>query len=327
MKKSIFAISIFLGVATSVVYAQQEKLLTHFIYDKMSLNPAATGIMEGIVGTMAYRNQWDKVNGAPNSVLFNFEKDLTNEFMGGVGISFYHDAIGEMRQNNVLLNYRLPIPVQIGGAHQGIMNVGIGLGLVNVGFDPEWVPPTDINDPLLPLKTAGSGFDLNLGFYWDGNKDPMRPYYVGFSMTHLTQAKIANNVNYSNARHYFLMGGYKMMNVLGEGRTLDFQLLSRTDMVKYSAEVNARYIHLLNEPKGQSVYGGLTGRVSDGVGLMLGYIQNLNDPSSNLTIGYSYDITMNKLRDISKGSHEFVLRYIKLIPPPPVQKSKHPRWL
>jgi type IX secretion system PorP/SprF family membrane protein len=319
MKKSIFTISTFMLLAASTV-AQQEKLLTHFIYDKMSINPGSTGLDQGIGATMIYRNQWDKVNGAPNSLLFNLEGNLDRVFTGGAGISFYHDAIGEMKQNNLLLNYSLHVPLQIGGEHQGILGAGVGLGLVNVGFDPQWVPPVTPDDPLLPLATSGGALDLNFGLFWRGNKNAMRPYYVGVSATHLTQAQI-KNVNYSNARHMFLIGGYTMFDVLGEGKSLDFQMLARTDMVKYSAEINARYLHTLNAQRNTQVYGGITYRVSDGAGLMLGYVQG------PLTVGYSYDMTLNKLRDISKGSHEIVLRYIKLIPPPPVQKAKHPRWL
>jgi len=126
--------------------------------------------------------------------------------------------------------------------------------------------------------------------------------------------------------HLFMIGGYTMYDVFGEGKSLDFQLLSRTDLVKYSAELNVRYLHTLNPTKGNQVYGGLTYRISDGAGLMLGYQQDIN-PLTRFVVGYSYDITLNKLRDISKGSHEFVLRYIKLIPPPTVQQAKHPRWL
>lgn len=330
MKKSILTLSTFVALTSSVTFAQQEKLLTHFIYDKMSINPAATGLEQGICGTMAYRNQWDKVNGAPNSVLFNLEADLSNlsnTVPGAVGVSFYHDAIGEMRQNNLLLNYSLPITVNLNGAYRGTMSVGFGLGLVNVGFDPAWVPPVTLQDPLLPIKTAGGAMDMNLGLLWRGNANATRPYYVGFSMTHLNQAVVTNSVSatYSNARHMFLIGGYSMYNVFGDGRSLDFQMLGRTDMVKYSAELNVRYLHQLSQAKLDHVYAGITTRAADGVGVMLGYVKQ--NALSKMTIGYSYDLTLNKLRDISKGSHEIVIRYVKLIPPPPLQKSKHPRWL
>lgn len=314
MKKSIFVITAFFAFASSVVYSQQEKLLTHFIYDKMSINPGSTGLDQGLSATMVYRNQWDKINGAPNSFLFNGEANLNRVAHGGAGISFYHDAIGEMKQNNLILNYSLPVRIQ----HAGTLGIGIGLGLVNIGFNPAWIPPTTLNDPLLPIASSGSSLDLNFGLFWKGDKN----YYIGFSSTHLTQAEIKNNVNYTNARHYFFMGGYTFANIFGPNKSIDAQVLGRSDLIKYSAEVNVRYLHGLDLNKGSQVYGGLTYRITDAIGLMLGFI-----PNKSIVMGYSYDFTTNKLSSISRGSHEFILKYIKILPAPPVQKSKHPRWL
>lgn len=104
MKKSLLALST-LMLASTGVFGQQDMALTHFIYNKMSFNPGATGIDEGICGTMTYRNQWDKVNGAPNSAVFNAEANLEGWLPAGVGLTVMHDAIGFNRQNNVLLNY------------------------------------------------------------------------------------------------------------------------------------------------------------------------------------------------------------------------------
>ena len=92
-----------LGCLPFVSVAQQDKLLTHFIFDKMSINPGETGIDEGLCGAMIYRNQWNRVTGAPNSFVLNAEANINDYFPGGVGISFYHDAIGFARQNNFLL--------------------------------------------------------------------------------------------------------------------------------------------------------------------------------------------------------------------------------
>jgi len=47
----------------------------------------------------------------------------------------------------------------------------------------------------------------------------------------------------------------------------------------------------------------------------------------NMTVGYSYDITTNKLANVSRGSHELVVKYCYFLPPPPVTKANHPRWL
>jgi len=312
MKANFLVFSFFVFCLCSNAFAQQDKLITHFMYDKMSLNPGKTGLDGGICATSMYRNQWDKVNGAPNSVVLNVEADMTRWFPGGLGISFFHDAIGFNRQNNVMLNYAFPL--EIPGA--GKLGIGIGVGMMNFSMNPEWVPPTTINDPTLPSAYSAINVDLNFGIYFKGVQD----YYVGISSTHLSESSLVSDANplnvttYNTARHYYLMGG-KTFNNIGDG-VIETNAIVRTDLVQLSADVNARYIWK------QKAYGGLTYRVSDAVAVMLGY-----NPINNFTVGYSYDISINKLSSISRGSHEILVKYCYYLPPIPIQKSKHPRWL
>ncbi len=308
MKKRLLALSAFVAMTTGVSFGQQDKLLTHFIYDKMTINPGSTGLDEGICGTMIYRNQWDKVNGAPNSAVFNVEANMNRYFPGGLGLSFYHDAIGFARQNNLLLNYSYPIQI----SNKGILGVGIGVGIVNFGMDPTWIPPTQQQDNTLPGKTAGTNLDFNAGLYW---KSLDNRYFAGISSTHLSESDI-KTVNYSTFRHYNVLGGYRFINLIGQGQDIDAQVLMRTDLVKFSADINVRYMHQ------NLFYGGLTYRTSDAIAVMLGFT-----PFQNFTVGYSYDLTINKLSNISRGTHELAVKYCYFIPPAPVQKSKHPRWL
>lgn len=295
-------------VVTSNLSAQQDKLITHFIYDKMTINPGETGLDRGICATTIYRNQWDKVNGAPNSAILNIEANLSPYFKaGGFGISFFHDAIGFSRQNNVLLNYSYPL--QIGNA--GTLGIGVGVGIVNYGMSPVWVPPTTPIDPSLPIGFSATNLDLNFGLYWKGNND----YYAGISSTHLSESLLTTGTSsYQTARHYYVMGGKKFNNIAGGD--IDAQVLMRTEMVKFSADINVRYIWR------NIAYGGLTYRTVDAVGLMLGWM-----PLPGMTVGYSYDITTNKLASVSRGSHEILFKYCMYLPPIPVTKSNHPRWL
>ncbi len=313
MKKRLLALST-LVLASAGVYGQQDIALTHFIYNKMLFNPAAAGIDEGVCGTLTYRNQWDKVNGAPNSALFNAEANIERWFPAGVGISFAHDAIGFNRQNNLLLNYSQHI---VTGS--GTLGIGVGVGMVNFGLDPNWVPPSTLIDPSLPAKTSATTLDLNAGLYWKG---ATKPYYIGLSSTHLSAPDIAqasilgagSSVSYNTARHYYVMGGYTIEH-LGPG-DLDLQAMMRTDLVKYSVDINARYI------VNKMFYGGLTYRTSDAIAVMAGFMID-----RKFVVGYSYDLTLNKLSSVSRGTHELMVKYCYFIPPAPVQKSKHPRWL
>ena len=308
-------LTILLVAVIGSVQAQQDKLVTHFIFDKMSINPGKTGLdlYNGICATTIYRNQWDKVNGAPNSAILNIESNLSRFLPGGIGINFYHDAIGFSRQNNLLLNYSYPI--QIG--REGVLGVGVGIGIMNFGMDPEWVPPTQAFDPTLPVGFAATAVDANFGLYFQ-SKD----YYVGISSTHLTESDLSKAVSqvtqsYQTARHYYLMGGYKFKDVMNG--TIDAQMLVRTDFIRFSADLNARYLFKLDD---KDAYGGLTFRTSDAIAVMLGY-----SPMPKLQVGYSYDITVNKLASISRGSHELMVKYCYFIPPPPKTKARHPRML
>ena len=309
-------LSLVICLASGVLFGQQDKLLTHFMYDRMSINPGETGLDDGICATSIYRNQWDKVNGAPNSAVLNVAANMNRFFPGGLGLSFYHDAIGFSRQNNLLLNYSYPISL----GNVGVLGAGIGVGMMSYAMNPSWIPPQTLNDPSLPGNDFSAiSLDLNFGLYLKG-----RNYYAGLSSTHLSESEMLGSATgigvagYSTARHYYLMGGYKLPNIASGA--LDFNLMMRTDLVKYSVDINSRYF--FKKDSKEFGYLGLTYRTSDAIGIMLGY-----NAFKNFTCGYSYDITVNKLSSISRGSHEFFVRYCFYLKNPPKTYSTHPRWL
>ena len=230
------------------------------MFDKMSINPGKTGIdmYNGFCATSIYRNQWDKVNGAPNSAILNVEGNLTRFFPGGIGVNFYHDAIGFARQNTMLVNYSYPL--QIGRV--GVLGIGVGIGFMNYGMDPTWVPPTGVPDPSLPVGFSATSIDANFGLYFQAKN-----YYAGFSTTHLSESDLAADptnlaLSFQTARHYYIMGGYVVKDAFGTGNNIDIQTLVRTDLIKYSMDLNARYMMELG---GNQAYGGLTFRTSDAI--------------------------------------------------------------
>jgi len=306
---------LFFSLSLTGLFAQQDKLITNFMYDKMSINPGKTGIdmNNSICATSIYRNQWDKVNGAPNSAVLNIEGNFSRLFKGGLGLAFYHDAIGFSRQNNLLLNYSYPI--QIGNV--GVLGLGVGIGIINYGIEPNWVPPTSTIDPSLPTGFAATNLDANFGAYFQG-----KDFYAGLSSTHLSESLLEKSVagldqNYQTARHYYLMGGKTFDDVLN-GK-IDAQVLMRTDLVKLSFDLNARYFYTLND---QVLYGGISYRNSDAIAVLFGY-----SPIERFTVGYSYDITINKLSSVSRGSHEILFKYCFNLPEPKMTYSRNPRWL
>lgn len=307
--KRLLLITVLFSSTVFYTFGQQDKILTHFIFDKMSINPGATGVgmSHEVCGTMIYRNQWDKFNGAPNSVLANAEANLSRYFPSAAGISFYHDAIGFSRQNNVTLNYSYHLPLD-----DGMLGIGAAVGLNSFGMSPTWVTP-DGNpfDGSLPQEKSQATFDANFGLYYMS----MAGWYAGISTTHIPAMEI-EDLNYNTARHYYAMGGYKLEDAF-EMNDLDLEAnaLVRTDLKFLSADINVRAIWQ------DKFYGGLTFRTTDAIGIMAGLNWN------SFTFGYSYDITINRVSSVSAGSHELMVKYCYPLPPIPVTKARNPRYL
>jgi type IX secretion system PorP/SprF family membrane protein len=315
MKKGLAFL--FCYMAVNLSFGQQDKQYTHYMFDKMSFNPAATGF-KGYCGTLIYRNQWDRVQDAPNSTLLNVQANLPKQNLG-VGLSFTNDAIGFQRNNTVTVN----------GAYHfvtnaGVLSGGLGLGIINVGFSPNWVPPTDVIDPLLPGAQAGTGFDVNLGLYWHGTT---APYYVGISTTHLAPPTLSS-INFSVARHYYVIGGYdwNMSDQFNWGRKVELKpsMLLKADGATMVFDLNVMADVWLNNFS--YLWGGMSYRMSDAIALQLGYaFSPANKTSQNmLKFGYSFDIMTNPLNTYGKGTHELMLNFCMFPPPPAVPRHGNP---
>lgn len=318
MKKLLSLVVCYFAVTLS--FAQQDKQYTHFMFDRMSFNPAATGF-KGICGTLIYRNQWDRVQDAPNSTLFNAEMNLPKQNMG-VGLSFLNDAIGFQRFNTVTLQGSYHIPTSY-----GILSAGLGLGILNMSYNPTWIPPEPgVTDPNLPSSVSGIGFDANLGLYWHGTQ----PYYVGISTTHLAPPKFKENGNviFSTARHYYVIAGYEynLSNATGWQKPVH---LEPNILVKSDGSTTILDINLMGDvylSNSAYLWAGVTYRMADGIPFMLGYaFAPQQNPSKNwMKIGYSFDVMTNPLKEYGKGTHELMLNYCFFPPPPVVPRHGNP---
>lgn len=294
------------------LFAQQDKQLTHYMFDKISYNPAATGF-KGYCATAIYRNQWDRVQDAPNTVLVNLQANLPQQ-NAGIGVSFTNDAIGFQRNNTVTLNGAYHVLTNV-----GILSGGLGLGMVNVSFSPQWIPPQNPIDPNLPGPTAGTGLDANLGLHWYGTT---APYYVGISTTHVMPTAL-KNINYSVARHYYLLAGYTQQLTWNRRIDLKPSVLIKADGATCIFDVNLMADVWLNTDS--YLWGGVSYRYADAVALNIGYAGSLsgNAQLDMFKIGYSFDIMTNPLNPYGRGTHELILN-ICLFPPKLIGKHCNP---
>lgn len=284
-------------------YSQQDKQLTHYIFDKMSFNPATTGF-KGYCGTFIYRNQWDKVQDAPNTSLINVQGNFPRQNFGA-GLSYTNDAIGFQRNNTLTINAAYHLPT-----NAGILSGGLGLGIINVGFSPVWIAPQFQEDPMLPQATSGTALDLNIGLYWHGTS---APYYIGFSSTHVAPPTL-QAINFSVARHYYLLAGYNFR--LNSARKIDIKpnVLVKADGATTIFDVNVLGDFWLNTHS--YVWGGFSYRMADAIALSVGFAfsPRKNTEVDMMQIGYSFDIMTNRLNPYGRGTHELMINFC-IFPP------------
>lgn len=313
-----FSLTTFMLAIILVANAQQDRQLSFYSFDGMSFNPAITGF-EGYSGTMIYRNQWDKVENAPNTTLFNFQGNLNNIISNrlpgavGVGLSFYNDVIGQMKQNNFKLNgaYHIKTPV-------GKFSAGFGLGFLQMVIDGEWIAPDTpvLFDPTisgLMNKVGESRFDLNFGLHYAN-----RYGYVGFSTTHMSQSAF-QQLSMESARHYYVLAGTSFGVGAGQRFKLKPSVLIKADGAIAIFDLNVRAEHAL--ANNRSVWIGTTYRFSDGLGLMAG------TSMGGLHLGYSFEWMTNPMKVWGRGSHEFMLRYEIFPAPKPITGTSCPHIL
>jgi type IX secretion system PorP/SprF family membrane protein len=311
MKK--IAITFILGLLGYCSFAQQDPQVTHFMFDKLSVNPGYAGLNNAICGTFIGRYQWVKFDGAPRTGLLNFHMPV-NVLRGGVGLTYYYDQLGFETNNIARLHYSYHKSIGI-----GTLGIGASVGLISKNINASWITPdgtlwsTDnaISDP----SSNDLAPDFSFGAFYQANN-----LWMGLSSTHLSQSDLSD-INIKTARHYWIMAGYNYD--INPDWQLRPSVIAKSDAASTQLDINVSILFR------RMVWAGVGYRIADAIMPMIGY-QTLvgQDQAGLLKIGYAYDVTTSKLSNYSNGTHEIMVNYcFNLDRPEPIQKYKNPRFL
>ena len=318
MKKSLLLLA--LAMLSLGSFAQQDPQLTHWMFDRISFNPAAAGIYRQHSASIFYRTQWVDYSGQPKTALFNYNgyyKLGGHDF--GFGASFFNDHIGQQTNNNLRLS--ASYMHDLGGK---TLAVGVNAGFFGQQLGKDF-NPVDKTDAVVPNKAISqSTGDAGIGvMIYDQDK-----YYFGVSATHLPGLTL-DKVGYKMARHLYAMGGYNFK--MGEGPlVLRTNALVKTDL-KASPTMDFNANILWND----MLWFGASFRPGDAISPMTG-IQYKFAPIVNgrkttdlkLMFGYAYDVTTSDIRTYSSGSHEiFLTLFWNILEVPVKAKYGNPRFL
>ena len=291
-------LAIFIGFPLWAV-AQQLPTQSLNQYDMSLINPGYSVSIKAPQINIHHRSQWVGFDEAPNTQTLTFVKRIEDKNLG-YGIYVFNDRYGPFQR--IGLNLSGSYDVQVSE------NIKVGLGLsaalqqFNVNKDKIDLYHTD--DEVVNNSVNGSVWtpDFAFGAYAYHDK-----FYLGFSVLHLVTNDVKPYRNQSsngylagnlkNTRHFYIMGGY------------NWQLNEDVTIIP-----NGFWDYVKNNPF--HIQGGITGRYKDvlDVGVAYSYKDALIllakvDFLKGWSLGYSYDLSIAKLRGYNNGSHEIMIGY------------------
>lgn len=288
-------------LSIQLVHAQQDYMLTHYMFNGMTMNPAYAGIHEGISTSLVWREQWVGLEGAPSTQVVSIHSPIPNR-SASLGAVAYRDQIGFSSQYGVSMSYAYRIPV--GRDFQLSMGLQATTESYQVNLGGLNLSPNDdegFGQQQQTLWNFGTGMLLHSD-----------RAYLGASVPNLMEPKLTiddpDGLFQQRRRHYYLTAGY----VMDLGPNLLFKpnvLVKGVQGAPWQMDINANFLIR------SLVWAGVSYRSLDSIDGLLGI-----QISPNFTVSYATDFT---LTEIDVPSHEIMLNYIFELP---VQRILTPRY-
>jgi type IX secretion system PorP/SprF family membrane protein len=267
--------------------AQQDPLFSHYMFNKLLVNPAYAGSKELFAVELLDRYQWVGIDGAPKTIALSAHAALRSQKVG-LGGFIFRDVIGPTINQGFMATYAYRIRTQNGwfsmGLQGGIKYFDLDWNMINSKYPDYVFYPQDIKK-ITP--------DLDLGFYYQTTR-----FFAGLSSKHLLGneygwGEVEGKSSYSIlARHFYVMSGFAVpLN--------DKMVFRPSAMLKYvqnnpvQLDINASI--LFND----IFWLGISYRTEKAVVFLTEFwITN------NIRLGYSFDMYFNNLQLNNNGSHE-----------------------
>ena len=298
------------------MHGQQDPYLTHYMFNKMQFNPAYAGSNGMICVSGIYHNQWTGLEdqtirytsggedksfnsglGAKTSgVAINAPIHWGQKLSFGVGATILQDNIGY--ENSLKARGSFAARYRI--SRYSKISLGLDGGVLQKGIDGTkfiFRDPLDKNIP--DTRVAASKPNFSAGLFYTNER--LNDWYFGLSSTNLVNQRYSySGGNFSNrtGRHYYLITGLTLDGFVNP--FLEFKpslLLKHGNTLQATLSGVAEYM--------QKFSGGLAYRTeADAASILLGYRMK-----NGMRVGYSYDLSLNALRNFHGGTHEIQINY------------------
>lgn len=308
LKHKITAIYI-LGLTLGNAYAQQLPRYSAYMFDKAIVNPAYAGSIPYINGTVAYRQQFMGIEGAPVTQFLTFHAPIQKKSIG-LGLKVVNDKAAVIKNTSVegMFSYAL-------GLGSGKLSAGIEAGLINQSTDfTNLIRHDAMDNALTNDKQSKTVFDASFGLFYQ-----TKSFFMGWSSYQLTGSKI----NYTGANRSLIS---KLWNhnigivgaSLGKDESIRIEpsaLIKQVSGAPVQLDINLRGTYK------QMASAGVSYRNGESLAFMADFLYN-----DTYRIGYAYDFTISGLASYQSGGHEIMFTYRKKLLPPARDKETHPRF-
>ena len=322
VKKLSYLVMLIILVITGRVAVAQDPIFSQFYANPLYLNPALAGSAVCPRLTFNYRNQWPAIAGTYVTYSAAFDQ-YWDRISGGVGFLAMNDQAGEGALTTTtfsgIYSYRLTLN------RRSFLYAGFQATYYQRRIDWDKLTFPDMIDPRFgfvnqtqekppPKLSIGfadfsTGTLLNLG----------ESFFAGVAVHHLTQP---NEGFYSD-----ISSKLNMKLTVHAGGIIDLKRKSGSNRNPEDPTISPNILYQMQQHFQQINYGLYFNRSPFVGGLW--FRQNFNNADafimlagfeqSSFKLGYSYDLTVSRLTNITGGAHEVSFSWLF---PCPVKKKK-----
>ncbi len=289
MKKLIYIASI-IGFAFQC-NAQQLPIYTYYNFNLLGINPATAGSQACLDLRLGLREQWAGLEGAPQTAYMGAHGSFGKKRYSfhGAGANVETDQAGPVGLTTLNGIYAFHTKVN----HDNMLSFGMSLGFSQFRVDRGLLDPATSfdDDPGLPRANNQFVFpQLGAGIWLQSSKR-----YIGLSARNLVENELEDvglEGRTKLRRHIFFTAG---------------RVISLEKKLFFKPSVNLRYVSgapvaldftaVFNY--NESIEAGLAFRGGHGISGLVKF-----NVLKYLTIGYAYDLTLNKVRFGARSTHE-----------------------
>lgn len=273
---------------------QQEPIFTHYLHSPVSINPAIAGTTDCMNLDFLSRVQWIGIKGAPQTYGISAHTPY-NQKKVGIGLSLMNDNAWPVNNTHLSGSYAYKVTV--------LDNLTLSMG-IKAGFTYLHVPLTsletvDEDDQAFSSNEKKIYPNIGFGFYLYSND-----FFAGFSMPRLLQKTFDKKFNKNLNSPTYIMGGYNLS--IDEQWMFTPSILAGAMIgVPVTCDVTMQFRYQ------DKFFFGTHYRIGDALGLFFDM-----RITSDLSLGYAFDFSLNKLSGVNSGTHELMLSY-----------SLFPKWI